>query len=103
MRCWLLPELVPEVMVLILTRVRVVPELISAVGGLLLEGEDHRPKVLVLREVIPVLRAVEVLLVRLLLDAGELELPRALVLLLDTRLLARGLVDDRDLAAGTHL
>lgn len=49
------------------------------------------------------LRAVKVLLVSLLLDAGELELAGALVLLLDARLLARRLVDDRHLAARTHL
>lgn len=49
------------------------------------------------------LRAVKVLLVSLLLDAGELELAGALVLLLDACLLARRLVDDRHLAARTHL
>lgn len=48
-------------------------KLIPAVQRLLLDAQYHGSQVLVVGEVIPVLGAVEVLLVRFLLDGGELE------------------------------
>lgn len=67
-------------------------ELVSAVERLLLDAEYHRPEILVVREVIPMLRAVEVLLVGLLLDRGELKALILLPLLLDGGLLPRHIV-----------
>ena len=64
------------------------PELVAAVDGLLFEAEDDRAQILVLGEVVPVLRAVEVLLERLLLDGGELERAVLVEVLLDRRLVA---------------
>lgn len=68
------------------------PELVPAVERLLLDAEYHRPEILVVREVVPVLRAVEILLVGLLLDRGELEALILLPLLLDGGLLPRHVV-----------
>ena len=78
------------------------PELVPAVNGLLFEAEDDRAQVLVLREVVPVLRAVEVLLIRLLLDGGQLEGATLLEVLLDGGLLARRGTDGRHPQEPTH-
>lgn len=63
--------------------------MIAAVDNLLLEAEHDRPEVFVVGEVVPVLGAVEVALVRLLLDRRQLEGARPVELLLDGRLAAR--------------
>jgi len=68
------------------------PELVPAVERLLLDAEYHRSQILVVGKVVPVLRAVKVLLVGLLLDRGELEALILLPLLLDDRLLPRHIV-----------
>lgn len=68
------------------------PELIPAVQRLLFDAEYHRTEVLVRGEVIPVLSPVEVLLVGLLLDGGELEALVLLPLLLNSGLLPLHLV-----------
>jgi len=63
-------------------------ELIPSVERLLLDGQDHRTQVLVAGEVVPVLGAVEVLLVSLLLHGDQLEGALLVPLLLDGGLLA---------------
>jgi len=68
------------------------PELVPAVERLLLDAEYHRSQILVVGKVVPVLRAVKVLLVGLLLDRRELEALILLPLLLDDRLLPRHIV-----------
>lgn len=68
------------------------PELVTIVERLLFDAEYHRPQILIVRKVIPVLRAVEVFLVGLLLDGGELETLILLPLLLDGGLLTRRIV-----------
>ena len=69
------------------------PELVSPVDVLLLETEYHRSEVLVVGEVVPVLAAVKVLLMRLLLHRGQPELAVLLPLLLDRGLLSLRLAD----------
>lgn len=57
--------------------------MIAPVDRFLLDREDHRAEVLVVGEVVPVLGPVEVLLVRFLLDRGQLETLLLFPLLLD--------------------
>ena len=64
------------------------PELVPAVDGLLFQTEDDRSEVLILREVVPVFRAVKVLLKRLLFDRGEFKRAILLKVLLDGCFLA---------------
>ena len=70
-----------------------VPELIPAVDVLLLEAEDDWTEVLVVGEVVPVLRPIEVLLVGLLLHRGQPERSILLPVLFYRRLLPPGLSD----------
>lgn len=67
-------------------------KLLSPLEILLLDAEYHRAKILVVGEVIPMLGAIEVLLVRLLLHRRQLEALILLPLLLNGRFLARHLV-----------
>lgn len=69
------------------TTLHFLPELVSPVERFLLYGQNYRPQVLVIGEVIPVFSAVKVLLVRLLFDASKLETLILLPLFLDGRLL----------------
>ena len=78
------------------------PELIAAVDDFLFEAKDDGAEVLVVGEIIPVLGAVEVALVRLLLDGRQLESAAALELLLNGRLPAAELADFRK-SCRTHL
>lgn len=68
------------------------PELIPAVEQFLLDTEYHRSQILVVREIVPMLRAVEIFLVRLLFDRGKLEALILLPLFLDGGLLPRHIV-----------
>lgn len=72
------------------------PELVSPVQSLLFDAQYHRTEILIIGEVIPVLGPVEILLVGLLLDVGQLESFILLPLFLDSCLLPRNLV-------GVHL
>lgn len=63
-------------------------ELIAPVDRFLLDRQDDRAEILVVGEVVPVLGTVEVLLVRFLLDRGQLEALLLLPLLLDGGLLS---------------
>ena len=67
-------------------------ELLPTVQRLLLDAQYHRAQVLVVGEVVPVLSPVEILLVGLLLDGGQLEALVLLPLLLDGGLLPRQFV-----------
>ena len=62
-------------------------ELIPAVDVLLLEAEDDGSEVVVVGEVVPVLGAVEILLIRCLDHAGQLETSVLVPMFLDDRLL----------------
>ena len=73
--------------------IELVPELIPAVDVLLLEAEDDWTEVLVVGEVVPVLRPIEVLLVGLLLHRGQPERSILLPVLFYRRLLPPGLTD----------
>ena len=66
--------------------------MVPSVESFLFDAEYDWSQVLVVGEVVPVLRAVEILFVRLLLDGGELEALIFLPLVLDGRLLVRRLV-----------
>lgn len=68
------------------------PELISTIQCLLLDTQYHWTEVLVVREVIPMFRAIEILLVSFLLDRGQLESLVLLPLLLDRSLLSGHIV-----------
>ena len=57
------------------------PKLVSAVDVLLLEAESDWAEILVVGEVVPVLRGVEVFLVSLMFHGGQPELPVLLPLL----------------------
>lgn len=68
------------------------PELIPAIEQFLLDTEYHRSQILVVCEIVPMFRAVEVFLVCLLLDRGKLEALILLPLFLDGGLLSRYII-----------
>lgn len=68
------------------------PELVAIIERLLFDAEYHRSQVFVVGKVIPMLRAVEIFLVGLLFDGGELETLILFPLLLDGGLLSRWIV-----------
>jgi len=68
------------------------PELITVVKRLLLDAEYHRPQILIVCKVVPMLRAVEIFLVGLLFDGGELETLIRFPLFLNDGLLSRRIV-----------
>jgi len=68
------------------------PELITVIKRLLLDAEYHRPQILIVCKVVPMLRAIEIFLVGLLFDGGELETLIRFPLFLNDGLLSRRIV-----------